>query len=80
MTFPFRFFHFFYNIQKEQYFLSKILILPKKTAKSTLIYKHRCPEFLCDVKLLVHHDMGPFPLLNITMSQLVSVKPTRISF
>ena len=80
MTFPFRFFHFFYNIQKEQYFFSKILIFSKKTARFTLINEHKCPKLLCDVKMPVHHDMGPFPLLKIITSQSVSVKPTRISF
>ena len=80
MIFPFRFFHFFYNIKKEQYFLSKILILPKKWTKSTLINKHSCSKLLCDVKRPVHHYLGPFPLLKIITSQSVSVKPTRRLF
>ena len=50
MTFTFRFLNIFYNIQKEQYILSKILILKEKWQSLALLMSMSVQNFFYDAE------------------------------
>ena len=64
IAFLFRFFAFFHNIQKEQYIMSKILILQLFWTKIDifiLINSHKYPQIPYDAKMSSQYWHGTFP-------------------